>query len=58
MTEPRQSIRISPHIHKMAKIEAAKDGKGLQEWVERLIADAVSEKIMQEINGTFIKEDR
>ncbi len=47
MTEKTQTIRISPHIHALAKSAAAKDQIYLQIWVEKLIMKEIGDQNIQ-----------
>ena len=42
--EKTQTVRISPPIHRLAKIEAKEANMGLQQWIELLITKEIEEK--------------
>jgi len=39
-----KTINIDDSIHKAAKVEAAKDGKTIKEWLEEVILQAAGEQ--------------
>ena len=41
MTEKRQTIRVTPEVHRIAKMAAASECIGLQIWIENLILKAI-----------------